>query len=94
LQFGTSGLQSDFNKRLLVKASNCFLKLAQKCAEAAFEGLHRLLDVRAVSDFPAWLEDRPRYGEWQRTMIRGLAAIPLVELNNGETLAAAWADFA
>jgi hypothetical protein len=93
LQFGTSGLQSDFNKRLLVKASNCILKLAQKCAEAEFEELHRLLDVRAVSNSPAWLEDRPRYGEWQRAMIRGLSAIPPVELNNGETAAAAATDF-
>jgi hypothetical protein len=93
LQFGTSGLQSDFNKRLLAKASQCFLNLAQKCAEAEFEELHRLLDLRAVSDSPAWLEDRPRYAEWQRTMIRGLSAIPLVELKSGEKAAAAVADF-
>ena len=34
------------------------------------EALQRLLDVRATSEPPAWLEDRPRYGEWQRAMIR------------------------
>jgi hypothetical protein len=93
LQFGTSGLQSDFNKRLLVKASNCFLKLAQKCAEAEFEQLHRPLDVRAVSDSPAWLEDRLRYAEWQCAIIRGLSRIPLVTLNNGKVAAATESDF-
>src|SRR5262249_20855998 len=57
LQFGTSGLQSDFNKRLLTKASKCFLKLAENCAEAEVDGLHRLLNVGVVSEPPSWLED-------------------------------------
>ena len=93
LQFRTSGLQSDFNKRLLMKASNCFQKLAQACAEGGLHELHRLVDIRAVSDFPAWLEDRSRYEEWQRAMIHGLSAIPLVKLNIEEVAAAAETDF-
>ena len=84
LVFGASGPQSDVNKRLLTRVGSCFLKLAQNCAGEGLDDLHLLLDVRAVSDFPAWLEDRSRYAEWQRSIIRGLAALPLVRRETEE----------
>jgi hypothetical protein len=92
LQFGAGGVQSDFNKKLLTRAANCFLKLAQTCAEEGFEDLHLLLDVRTVSNFPAWLEDRSWYGKWQCSMIRELAAIPLVRLGNDKIASVSDAD--
>ena len=88
LQFGVGGVQSDFNKRLLTGAASCFLKLAQNCAVSRLDQLQRLLDVSAVQGLPPWLADRPWYAEFQRSLIRGLAAIPLVKLD-GETIAAA-----
>ena len=92
LVFGASGPQSDFNKELLMKATNCLLQLARNCAEEAVEAAHLLLDVRAISDFPAWLEDRSWFAQWQRSIIRGLAAIPLVQLMTEEIAAAAEVD--
>jgi hypothetical protein len=53
-----------------------------------FDQLQRLLDVSAVEDLPPWLADRPWYADFQRSLVRGLAAIPLVKLDD-ETVAAA-----
>ena len=84
LVFAPGGPNSDVNKGLLTKAAACFLQLARNCAEEGFDDLHLLLNVSQVSDFPAWLEDRPWYAEWQRSLIRELAAIPLVPMENGD----------
>ncbi|WP_257169706.1 ATP-binding protein [Bradyrhizobium sp. SRS-191] len=84
LVFSAGGPNSDVNKGLLTKAAACFLLLARNCAEEGFDDLHLLLNVSEVSDFPAWLEDRPWYADWQRSLIRQFAAIPLVRMENGD----------
>ena len=91
LQFGADGTQSDFNKQLLTTAVNCFIKLAGNCAADRFHELQRLLDVRAVSD-TAWLVDRSKYAEIQHSIIRGLAAIPLIRLETEELVPASAVD--
>ena len=58
LVFSAGGPHSDANKGLLTQAAACFLQLARNCAEEGVINLYFLLDVSAVSDFPAWLEDR------------------------------------
>lgn len=92
LNFVASGVQSDVNKRLLKKASNCFLALARNCSAAGFHELQGLLDMRAVSEYPPWLADRQWYEDFQRSMIRNLSAIPLVKLSTGEILATSNVD--
>jgi hypothetical protein len=84
LVFAGSGPQSDVNKGLLTKAAKCFLQLARNCAEEGFADPHLLLNVSEASDFPAWLEDRSWYADWQCSLIRELATIPLVPMENGE----------
>ena len=54
--------------------------------------MFRLLDVSAVAEAPAWLEDQSWYADWQRSMVRKLAAISLVRLENAETVSVADAD--
>jgi hypothetical protein len=85
LEFSLRGPHSDANKELLTKAAECFLQLARNCVEAGITDLHLLLVVFAVSDVPAWLEDRSWYANWQRSIIRELAGIALVRLNHGQT---------
>ncbi len=92
LVFAASGPQSDINKELLIKVAECFLQLARNCAEDGVADLHLLLDVTAVSDVTAWLEDRPWYAHWQCSIMRELAAIPLVLLDNGHTATVSEAD--
>ena len=92
LVFSGGGPHSDANKRLLIKAAACFLQLARNCAEEGVADLYFLLDVRAVTDVPAWLEDRTWYAEWQRSTVRELAGIPLVLLDNGRTAGVAESD--
>jgi hypothetical protein len=92
LVFSVGGPHSDANKGLLTEAAACFLKLARNCGEEDVADLYLLLDVSAVSDVPAWLEDRPWYADWQRSMIRELAGIPLVQLDNEETAAVSEVD--
>jgi hypothetical protein len=92
LVFAEGGPHSDANKVLLTKAGEYFLQLARNCAEEKVANLYLLLDVRAVSDVPAWLEDREWYADWQRSIIRELTGIPLVQLSNEETAAASEAD--
>jgi probable HAF family extracellular repeat protein len=58
LVFSGGGPQSDANKGLLSKTAACFLQLARNCAKEDVADLYCLLDVSAVSDVPAWLEDR------------------------------------
>ncbi|WP_316207559.1 sacsin N-terminal ATP-binding-like domain-containing protein [Bradyrhizobium sp. SZCCHNR3118] len=93
LVFSAGGPISDVNKGLLTKAAACFLLLARNCAEEGFDDLHLVLNVSEVSDFPAWLEDRPWYADWQRSLIRQLAAIPLVRMENGDPEPASDAHF-
>jgi hypothetical protein len=85
LVFSGAGPHSDVNKGLLTKAAKCFLRLTRNCAEEGVADLYLLLDVSAVSNFPAWLEDQSWYADWQRSIIRELAGIPLVGLDNEET---------
>ena len=85
LMFSANGPQSSANKELLTKAAACFLQLARNCAEEGIADLDFLLDVSAVSDTPAWLEDEAWYTDWQRSMVRELAGIPLLLLGNGAT---------
>jgi hypothetical protein len=92
LVFGEDGPQADVNKGLLKGIEGCLLTLAQICATEGFDDLHRLLDVRGLSDFPAWLEDRSRYAEWQCSIVRKLAALPLVRLEAGEAAPVSEAD--
>ena len=92
LVFSASGPHSDANKELLTKAAACFLQLARNCAEEGIADLYLLLDVSAVSDVPAWLEDQTWYAEWQRSMVRELAGIPLVLLDNEATAPVAEAE--
>jgi hypothetical protein len=92
LVFTAGGPNSDANKGLLTKAAACFVQLARNCAQGGLADLYFLLDVSAVSDVPAWLEDRTWYAEWQRSMVRELAGIPLVRLNNEKTAPLAEAD--
>jgi hypothetical protein len=92
LNFVASGVQSDLNKRLLKKASNCFFALARNCSAAGFHELQGLLDVRAVPEYPPWLTDRQWYEDFQRAMIRSLSAIPLVKLSTGEIAAMSSVD--
>ena len=54
--------------------------------------MYLLLDVSAVSDVPSWLEDQSWYADWQRSAIRELAGIPLVPLDNEETVPVVEAD--
>jgi hypothetical protein len=94
LVFGASGPQGDVNKTLLTKAADCFLQLARNCAKEGFvkEGFHNshlLLQIQALSDVPAWLEDRSWYEDWQRSIVRELATIPLIQLESGEPPASA-----
>ncbi len=70
----------------------CFLRLARNCAKEGLDDLYLLLNVSEVSDFPAWLEDRSWYADWQRSMIRELAGIPLVRMENEETAPVSDAD--
>ena len=93
LVFSGGGPHSDANKGLLTKAAACFLQLARNCAEERVADLYVLLDMSAVSDVPAWLEDQSWYAKWQRSMLRELAGIPLVLLDNEEIVPAAEADF-
>ena len=92
LVFAGHGPQSDVNKGLLAKAAKCFLRLARNCAKEGFDDLYLLLNVSEVSDFPAWLEDRAWYADWQCSLIRELAGIPLVQMENGEPEPASDAD--
>lgn len=85
LVFGASGPQGDINKTLLTKVADCFLQLARNCAEEGFHDSHLLLDVKTITDGPAWLEDRSWYADWQRSAVRELAAISLIRLENDET---------
>jgi hypothetical protein len=87
LMFGTSGSQGDRNKELLDEAADCLLRLARTCAEAGFGYSYLLLDLEAVSDAPAWMGDREWYLEWQRSIARELAKMPLVPMQ-GEEIAA------
>jgi hypothetical protein len=82
--FAAGGPHSDVNKGLLTKAAKSFLRLARNCAEEGFDDLHLLLNVSEASDFPAWLEDRSWYADWQCSLIRELAAISLIRMENGE----------
>ena len=90
LVFSGGGPHSDVNKRLLTNAAECFLQLAHNCADEGVADLYLLLDVSEVSGVPAWLEDR--YADWQRSIVRELAAIPLVRLDNEETASVSEAD--
>ena len=90
--FSAGGPHSDANKELLTKAAECFLQLARNCAEEGVADLYLLLDVSAVSDVPSWLEDQSWYADWQRSAIRELAGIPLVPLDNEETVPVVEAD--
>src|SRR5258708_35794004 len=92
LVFSAGGPHSDANKGLLTRAAECFLQLARNCAEEGLADLYVLLDVSAGSDVPAWLEDRSWYADWQRSMMRELAAIPLVPLENAATAPVAMQD--
>jgi hypothetical protein len=91
LVFSGGGPRSDANKGLLTKTAACFLQLASNCAEEDVADLYCLLDV-SVSDVPAWLEDRSWYADWQRSMVRELASIPLVLLDNEKTAPVSEAD--
>lgn len=93
LMFSGGGPHSDANKGLLTKAAACFLQLARSCAEERVADLYLLLNVSAVSNAPAWLEDQSWYAEWQRSMVRELVGIPLVLLDNEKNVPAAEADF-
>jgi hypothetical protein len=90
--FSAGGPHSDANKGLLTQAAACFLQLARNSAEEGVADLYLFLDVSAVSDVPAWLKDRTWYADWQRSIIRELAGIPLVQLDNEETAAVSEAD--
>ena len=85
LMFTDKGPQSDANKEILTKAKACFLQLARNCAEKGIADLDFLLDVSAVSDTPPWLEDETWYTDWQRSMVRELAGIPLLLLDTEKT---------
>jgi hypothetical protein len=87
LVFSGGGPHSDANKGLLTKTAACFLQLASNCAEEDVADLYW-----SVSDVPAWLEDRSWYADWQRSMVRELAGIPLVLLDNEETAPVSEAD--
>jgi hypothetical protein len=87
LVFGTSGLQSDQKKELLDQVADCFLQLARTCADAGFRYSYLLLDIDAVSDAPAWMGDREWYLEWQRSIARELAKIPLVPMQSKDIAA-------
>ena len=92
LMFSGGGPQSDANKELLTKAAACFLQLARNCVEEGVADLYVLLALSAVSEVPAWMEDTSWYADWQRSILRELAGIPLVRLNNDVTAPVSEAD--
>lgn len=79
LHLVASGPQSEVNKELLVTAGEVLVKLARVCGRADLGHVHRLLDVSAVADPPAWLGDRAWYEEFQGDVLRDLFVVPLIK---------------